>query len=224
MVGKLDMFDEICSMLSNRSDAIVVSVDYRLAPEHKFPVPIQDCYSVTKWVADKANILEGDRDTLVLAGDSAGGTLAIDVSLMARKEDGPQIAMVVPICPVTDISRDMSRFSNDRFGPSKEVMDWFITRYVGHESDLRNPLASPVFADLSGMPYTVLITAELDPLKEQEIDFAMKLEQSGVKVKRLDYPGMIHGFMTLPGYFDEGRQAIEAVGSEVRNFHVENAA
>jgi acetyl esterase len=222
VVGRLDEYDEICSMLSNRSEAIVVSVDYRLAPEHKFPTAVHDCYAATKWVARNAKLFEGDEDTIIVAGDSAGGTLAIDVSLMAKDNGNPKVAMQVPICPVTDISRDLSKYSNDKFGPSKESMDWFIKHYIKHESDLRNPLASPQFADVSKLPLTIMVSAELDPLREQELDFVKKLQQSGVRTNLLDYPGMIHGFMTLPGYFEEGREAIEKVASEVRKIYVEN--
>jgi acetyl esterase len=223
VVGMLDEYDEICSMLANRSEAIVVSVDYRLAPEHKFPTAVHDCYEATKWIAQKAKKFDGDEDTIIVAGDSAGGTLAIDVSLLARDRGGPLIAMQVPICPVTDLSRDMSKYSNDKYGPSKESMDWFIKHYISNESDLRDPLASPQFADLRGLPYTILISAELDALREQELDFAKKLEQSEVRTKLLDYPGMVHGFMTLPGFFEEGGKAIEKVASEVRKIYVGNA-
>jgi acetyl esterase len=222
VLGKLDEYDEICSMLANRSEAIVVSVDYRLAPEHKFPTAVHDCYAATKWISENAKLFDGDEDSIIVAGDSAGGTLSIGVSLMARDKGRPQIAMQVPICPVTDLSRDMSKYSNDKYGPSKESMDWFIKHYVRHESDLRDPQASPQVADLKGLPYTVLVAAELDTLREQELDFMKKLEQSGVRTNLLDYPGMVHGFMTLPGYFEEGREAIERVASEVRKIYVEN--
>ena len=102
-------------------------------------------------------------------------------------------------------------------------MDWFTKHYIKHDSELRDPLASPQYADLRGMPYTILVSAELDPLREQEIDFAKRLEQSGVKVKLLDYPGMIHNFMVLPGYFGQARQAIKEVGKEIRKLYVENS-
>ncbi len=223
VVGMLDEYDEICSMMANRSEAIVVSVGYRLAPEHKFPAAVHDCYEATKWIAENAKLFEGDEDTIIVAGDSAGGTLAIDVCLTAVVNAEPHIAMQVPICPVTDLSRDLSKYSKDKFGPSKESMDWFINHYVKHESDVRNALASPQYGDLKGLPYTIMISAELDPLREQELDFVKKLEQSGVKTRILDYPGMVHGFMTLPSYFDEGRDAIQKVASEVRRIYVENA-
>jgi acetyl esterase len=222
VLGMLDEYDEICSMIANRSKAIVISVDYRLAPEHKFPTAVHDCYEATKWTAENAKLFEVDEDTIIVAGDSAGGTLSIDVCLTAKQRGGPQIAMQVPICPVTDLSMDMSKYSNDKFGPTKEAMDWFIGHYLNNESEARDPLASPQYADLKGLPYTIMISAELDCLREQDIEFVKTLEQSGVKTKLLDYPGMVHGFMTLPSYFEEGRDAIETVASEVRKIYVGN--
>jgi acetyl esterase len=223
VLGNLDEYDEICSMLSNHSKAIVVSVDYRLAPEHKFPAAIDDCYGATKWMAENARRFNGDDDTIIVSGDSAGGTLAIDVCLMARDNgNDPKIAMAVPLCPVTDLSRDMSKYSNDKFGPSKESMDWFIHHYVRNKSDITDPLASPQFANLGNLPYMILVSAELDTLREQEMDFMRKLEQAGVKTKLLDYEGMVHDFMVTPGYFKEGKDALEKISSEVRRIYVEN--
>jgi acetyl esterase len=223
VVGKLDQYDEICSMLANRSEAIVVSIDYRLAPEHKFPAAVDDCYEATKWVAENAKLFDGDEDTIIVAGDSAGGALTIDVSLLARDRGGPKIAMQVLLCAVTDLTSDMSKYSSDQYGPSKEYMDWFAKQYIAHESDKQNPLASPQLADLRNLPYTILVSAELDTLREQELEFAKKLEQSGVKTKLLDYPGVVHDFLVTPGYFEEGRDALEKIGSEVRRIYVENA-
>jgi acetyl esterase len=141
---------------------------------------------------------------------------------MTREQGGPQLAMQVPLCPVTDMSRDMSKYSNDQFGPSKEGMDWFAKHYLRHDSDLKNPIASPQFADVKGLPPTVFVTAELDTLRQQGLEFAKKLEQSGVKVSVLDYLGTPHDFVMYPGYFDEGRDAIDKVSSKIRKMFVEN--
>ena len=224
VLGSLDLYDELCCMLSNRSESIVVSVDYRLAPEHRFPAAIHDCYDATKWVAENASDLEGDEDTIVVAGESAGGTLAIDTCLLARDRGGPQLALSVPIYPVTDLARDLSKYAGDKFGPSKEAMDWFISHYIESDSELRDPLASPQYADLRGLPTTMMITAEFDPLREQELDFAERMKESGVKFDLRDYPGLVHGFVSLPGYYPEGRQAIEAIASEIKRIYVENEA
>jgi len=222
VVGKVELFDELCSMLANRSESIVISVNYRLAPESKFPAGLHDCYSVTKWAADNAEFLDGDRDTIIVGGDSAGGNLATAVSLMAKERNGPQIAAQILIYPVTDLTIDMSKYSKDRFGPSKEAMEWFGREYVKHDSETKDPLVSPQYGDLHGLPPAVVVTAECDPLREQDLEYVKKLEQSGVKTKLLDYPGMVHGFVQLPGYFQEGREAIEKIASEIRSLYVEN--
>jgi len=222
VVGKLDLYDELCSMLANRSESLVISVDYRLAPEHKFPAAMHDCYSATKWAADNAEFLEADKDTIVVAGDSAGGNLAAAVSLLAKERNGPQIAAQVLIYPVTDLTSDVSKYSKDKFGPSKEAMEWFGREYVKHDSEMKDPLVSPQYGDLHGLPQAIVITAECDPLRDQDLEFVKKLEQSGVKTKLMDYPGMIHGFVQLPGYFQEGKDAIEKIAYEIKTLYIGN--
>jgi len=223
VLGNLDSVDEICSMLSNRSEAIVISVDYRLAPEYKFPQPLHDCYGATKWAYANAKFLEGDQDTIIVAGSSAGGNLAATVALMAKQKKGPPIAAQVLIYPITDMTSDLSKYSKDPFGPSKEAMDWFGIHYVSDDSEYRDPLVSPVFGELNGLPEAVVITAELDPLRDQGLRYANKLEQAGVKTLLMDYPATVHGFMDLPGFFPEGQEAIDKVASEIKKIYVENA-
>lgn len=222
VVGQLDQFDEVCSKLANCSGAIVISVDYRLAPENKFPAAIDDCYLATKWAERNAKSIGGDSSKIIVGGDSAGGTLAIDTCLVAKRNGGPRILMQIPICPVTDISRDMKKYSNDKYGPSKESMDWYISQYIRNDLDLSDPLASPQFADLNGLPYALMITAGLDPLREQELDFTKKLSECGVNTSLLDYSEMVHDFAVLPSYFEEGREAIEKAGLEMRLMFKEN--
>jgi len=220
--GNLELYNEICAMLANRSESIIISVDYRLAPEHKFPTPLNDCYAATKWAFENAKYLEGDQDTIVVAGDSAGGNLAAAVALMAKEKNGPLIAAQLLIYPVTDLTSDMTKYSKDKFGPSKEAMEWFGRYYVKSDSEMKNPLVSPAYGDLRGLPRAIVVTAECDPLREQDLEFAKKLEQSGVKTLLLDYPGMVHGFMQLPSFFPNGREAIERVAAEVKKIYVEN--
>ena len=133
VVGQLDQFDEVCSKLANCSSAIVISVDYRLAPENKFPAAIDDCYSAIKWAERNAKSIGGDSSQIIVGGDSAGGTLASDTCLFAKRNGGPKILMQIPICPVTDISRGMKKYSNDKYGPSKESMDWFFYLAIHYE-------------------------------------------------------------------------------------------
>ncbi len=223
VLGNLDSAEELCCMLSNHSESIVISVDYRLAPEYKFPQPLNDCYAATKWAYDNAKFLEGDQDTIIVAGSSAGGNLATTVALMAKEKNSPPIASQLLIYPITDMTSDLTKYSKDKFGPSKEAMDWFGEHYVKHDSELRDPLVSPIFGDLNGLPEAIVVTAELDPLRDQDLRYANKLEQAGVKMLLLDYPETVHGFMDLPSFFPEGRGAIEKVASEVKKIYVENA-
>lgn len=222
ITGTLDMYNEFCSILANRSESIVISVDYRLAPEHKFPTPLHDCYAATKWAFLNAKFLEGDDDTILVAGDSAGGNLAAAVALMAKEKNGPQIAGQLLIYPITDMTSDLSMYSRAKFGPSKEEMDWYGRQYLKNDSEKRNPLVSPLYGDLKGLPEAIIIAAEVDPLHDQDVAYAKKLEQSGVKTLLLDYPQMIHGFMASPSFFPEGRAAIEKVSSEIKKIFVEN--
>jgi acetyl esterase len=222
VLGSLDAYDEMCSMLANRSESIVISVDYRLSPEFQFPDPLHDCYTAAKWAFDNAKFLDADQDTILVAGDSAGGNLAAAVALMAKEKKGPQIAGQILIYPITDVTADLSKYSNDKFGPSKETMDWFYAQYLKNDSDAKNPLASPMYGELSELPPAVMVTAELDPLRDQDLLYAKKLEQGGVKTTVLDYPGMIHGFMQLPSFFSQGRDAIEKTASEIKRMYVEN--
>ncbi len=222
VLGRVESYDELCSMLANRSESIVISVDYPLAPEHKFPEPLNGCYAATKWASENAGFLEGDEDTIVVAGESAGGNLAAAVSLMAKEKKDPQIAAEVLMYPVTDLTSDLSKYSKDKFGPSKETMEWYGRHYVKNDSEYRNPLVSPSYGDLRGLPETIIVTAEFDPLRDQDLEFVKRLEQAGVKTVHLDYPEMIHGFMHFPSFFPEGRLAIEKVASEVKKIYVEN--
>jgi len=219
---ELDPYDEFCSMLANHSESIVISVAYRLSPEHKFPTPLNDCYAATKWAFENAKFLEGDIDTILVAGDSAGGNLAATVALMAKEKNGPQIAGQLLIYPITDLTSDLSKFSRAKFGPSKEEMDWYGRQYLKNDSEKRNPLVSPIYGDLRGLPEAIVITAEADPLRDQDLAYAKKLEQSGVKILVMDYPEMIHGFVTMPSFFPEGRDAIEKIASEIKKIYVEN--
>lgn len=222
VVGAVELYDELCSMLANHSESIVISVDYRLAPEAKFPDPLHDCYAATKWAYENAGFLEGDKDTIVVAGDSAGGNLAAAVALMAKERNGPSIAAQILIYPVTDLTADLSKYSNDRYGPSKEAMEWFSKQYVKKDSDMQNPLASPIYGDLHGLPTAIIITAGFDPLRDQDLAYAKKLEQAGVKTTVLDYPDMIHGFMQIPSFFPEGHEVIGKTAAEVKKIYVEN--
>ena len=197
----IESHDRVCRRLAANNQALVVSVDYRLAPEFKFPTPHQDCYDATCWIAENAQNIGGDPDRLVVAGDSAGGNLATVVATLARTLNGPKIAYQVLIYPTTDARLNHPSVKNFANGYllSKVQMDWFVDHYTRTEEDKLNPLMSPLLEpDLSELPPAFVFTAEYDPLKDEGKAYADRLKNAGVKVIYKDYKGMIHGFINFP--------------------------
>ena len=200
--GDLDTHDAVCRALANTSNHIVVAVDYRLAPEHPFPAAPNDCYAAAKWVYEHAEEFNGDANRLSLAGDSAGGNLATVVSLMAKEKGGLEIAKQVLIYPTTDIKGDSKYASYEENGEgyflTKESMGLFGRAYIQEESLRHHPYAVPMLAeDVSGLPPTLIITAEFDPLRDEGEAYGEKLKQAGVEVEVYREDGLIHGFFNL---------------------------
>ena len=196
----IESHDRVCRRLAHTSEVLVVSVGYRLAPEYKFPIPHQDCYDATVWVAENAHNLGGDPTQLIVAGDSAGGNLATVVATLARDNNGPQIAYQLLIYPTTDAR--LNHPSISKYGKgymlSKVKMDWFVDHYKRTDEDKLNPLMSPLLEeDLSNLPPAYVLTAEFDPLKDEGVAYAKRLEEAGVVVVYKDYRGAIHGFANM---------------------------
>jgi len=205
-------------MNTNRAAAIVVCVDYRLEPEHRFPIGLNDWYAASNWVIENAFSLGRDTGKVVVAVDSAGGNLAARACLMTRDSKRiPHIAVNALVYQVSDFSNDTSRYSGVEYGPSKEEMDWYAGHYFRTEGDALNPLASPIIANLKGIPPCLIVTAQNDPLREQDLEYARKLEISVVEVTILNYIGMVHGFFTLPTYFESGELAINELAKVIRS-------
>ena len=219
VICNLDTHDRLCRNLANASGAVVVSVDYRLAPEHKFPAATEDAYAATRYVADHAAEFGVNPNRIAVGGDSAGGNLATVVALMARDRGGPSLKFQLLIYPVVDVDDDspsMREYGHDHF-LTRESMDWFIESYIGREEDRRSPYASPWYAsDLRGLPAAMVITAECDPLCDQGEAYARKLQSAGVAVELKRYEGMIHPFLSLAGIIDAGRTATADAASAVR--------
>ena len=216
----LNTHDGMCRNLCGGAGCVVVSVDYRLAPEHKYPAGLDDCVFATRGIADHAGELEGDAQRLVVGGDSAGGNLGTVVALRSRDEQGPEIALQVLVYPVTDLSTfdtpSYEEFAEDH-RLTKAAMEWFRCHYLRREEDGRNPHASPLLApDLSGLPPALVITAECDPLRDEGEAYAKRLEQAGVPVTCTRYEGMIHPFFSLSGAIPRGLDAIQQVADAVR--------
>lgn len=219
VVCDLDTHDVICRGIARRSGAVVVSVGYRLAPEHKFPAAVDDCYAATMWVAANADRLGIDLDRIAVGGDSAGGNLGAVVSLKSRDESGPAIALQAMVYPVTDLS-SFETPSYLEFGEgyqlTKPEMEWFRGHYLRSRDDAYNPHASPLLAhDLRGLPPALIITAECDPLRDEGEAYAMRLLEAGVPVTLSRYPGMIHPFFSFSGAIPQALDAIQQVAAAV---------
>jgi acetyl esterase len=220
VVCDLDTHDSVCRLIAKESGAIVIAVDYRLAPEHKFPAAVVDSYFATCWVAENAARLGVDPSRIAVGGDSAGGNLSAVLSLKARDENGPPLALQVLIYPVTNLA-DFGTESYIDFAQgyhlSLAAMEWFRDHYLARPEDALSIEASPLFAkDLSGLPPALVITAECDVLRDEGEAYAERLRAAGVAVKLTRYAGMIHPFFSMPGRLKQARAAIAEVAAALQ--------
>jgi len=200
--GGIKFYDNLARSLANKSGFVVVSAEYRLAPEHPFPAAVDDAYSALQWVAANAQKIGVDPSRIAVAGDSAGGNLAAVMTLKAKNEKGPAIAYQVLVYPVLDVS-DLNRRSYYLFAEGyylmKEDVEYFRSLYLPDEKDWMNPYASPILArDLSRLPPAFIITDEFDILRDEGEAYAKRLKEAGVPVKHSRYAGMVHGFISVP--------------------------
>ena len=212
VVGGLDSHDGICRWLCARSGCVLISTDYRMAPEHKFPAAVEDCLATTKWVVSNAAGLGIDVTRVAVGGDSAGGNLAAVVAQLAHQSGGPAIAYQLLIYPATDMT--MSEPSHQELAQgyrlTKPLMEWFIDHYLNNDAERTDPKASPMLNDVSnGLPPALVITAGFDPLRDEGIGYADKLAAAGVKTTHICYDGMIHGFFGMGGWLDKSRDALD---------------
>ncbi|MGH9032807.1 MAG: alpha/beta hydrolase, partial [Acidimicrobiia bacterium] len=209
----LDTHDNTCRRLANATGAVVVSVDYRLAPEHCFPAPLDDCYAATVWAHEHAGELGADADRLVVAGDSAGGNLAAATALMARDGGGPPIRFQLLVYPVIDAACDAASYVENAEGYflEAEAMRWFWRQYLGPDGNGNDPLATPLGADLAALPPALVVTAEFDPLRDEGEAYGAALADAGVSVTVRRYDGMIHGFWSMPMFFPEADDATSEI-------------
>lgn len=212
VIGDLETADSQCREVCRGVGAVVISVDYRLAPEHRFPAAAEDCYSATWWAAEHAGAHDGDPGSLAVVGDSAGGNLAAVVAQMARDRDGPRIAFQLLVYPVTDgVTFDTASYRDNAEGflLTAEAMHWFWDHYVPAPDDRRNPYASPLFAsDLSALPPALVMTAEYDPLRDEGEAYGRALASAGVDAEVIRYDGFIHGFFAHTRTIDATRSAM----------------
>lgn len=220
VIGGLDTHDGAARMLANATGAVVVFVDYRLAPEAPFPIPVEDCYTGLLWTVANASSIGVDPSRVAVAGDSAGGNLAAAVALMARDRNGPALRYQLLVYPCTDMnpSRWPSMRENERgYFLTTDSMVWFYDQYAPQVADRTNPYASPIHAtDLSGLPPAFVVTAEFDPLRDEGEAYAARLVAAGVPCEVQRYDGMIHGFFGMTAMFEQARDAHATASAKLK--------
>ncbi|MGE3536709.1 MAG: alpha/beta hydrolase [Candidatus Tectimicrobiota bacterium] len=219
VVGDLDSADPTARHLALGAGCVVVSVDYRLAPETKFPGPLDDCYAATQWAASHAAQINGDPERLAVGGDSAGGNLAAAVALRARDQQGPSLAFQLLVYPVTHCDYSTPSYQSYAEGHllSRASMQWYWDMYLQTPADAQHPYAAPlVAANLAGLPPALVLTAECDPLCDEGAAYAQRLQAAGVPTTYSCYPGMIHGFFGMPAVLDKGRAAVAEAAAALR--------
>jgi acetyl esterase len=219
VAGGLDTHDRVCRTLANETGCRLISVDYRLAPEHKFPAAVMDGYAATIWVIEHVLELGIDRDRIAVAGDSAGATLAATVCQLARRAHGVDLAGQLLLCPITDfVAETESRSAFARgYLLDKAMMDRDREHYLPAGTDPTDPRISPLRApDLSGLPRAYIHTAEFDPLRDEGRAYAVRLAHADVKVGYTCHPGMIHLFYAMPSAIPYAHTALKRIGAELR--------
>jgi acetyl esterase len=209
------------SSVAAEAGVVVVSVDYRLAPEHPFPGPPEDCYDTVRWVVEHAGELRVDPERLAVMGDSAGGNLAAVVSLMARDRGGPRIALQVLIYPSVDLAGEFPSEHENANAPILTSKDLANTPHVYFHDcgrELTDPYASPLRAEHAGLPPALIQTAQFDPLRDHGPAYAEALRAAGVPVRLTNYVDAVHGYISLPGLVPAARQALAEAVASVREY------
>ncbi|HZE52409.1 MAG TPA: alpha/beta hydrolase [Bradyrhizobium sp.] len=219
VIGDLDSHDVACRKLALEGQLIVISVDYRRAPEHKFPAAVEDAIAATAWIAAHARELGIEAERLLVGGDSAGGNLAAVVALAARDGNGPSISGQVLIYPATDFAMTHAshREPETSILLTHSVIRWFRDHYLNGEADVGDWRASPARAStLAGLPPAYVLTAGADPLRDEGDEYARRLKQAGVAVAYRTFPGQFHGFFTMGKLLQQADVAVSEIGVWLR--------
>ena len=219
LLGDLESHDGVCRRFANATRCCVVSVDYRMAPEHKFPAAVDDCAAATRWVVAEADKLRVDVARIAVGGDSAGGNLAAVMALLSRDGVLPKMVFQLLIYPATDMM--MTSVSSQRIGEgvplTSKTMRWFIDHYMRNVTDKRDWRASPLRApDLSGTAQALVLTCSADPLCDEGVAYARQLEREGVRVTHLHFSDQIHGFMSMSRIIRAGNTAIDMMAVSLK--------
>lgn len=221
VAGNIELNAVQHQQIAHEARAVVVAVNYQKAPEHKFPIPFDDCYATLEWVHANAAELNINVEEIGVAGDSAGGNLAAAVALKARDVKGPQLAFQILFYPAVDYKFDYPSMIDNATGYSltTQGMKWYWDQYMATDADLANPYFRPMAeVNLKGLPPTFTLTAELDPLRDEGEIFAKRLEEAGVRSVVKRYDSLIHGFGLMQGFLPEARVAIRDIAENIREF------
>jgi acetyl esterase len=219
VLGGIESHEGICRAIANAAGVKVVTVNYRLAPEHRFPAAAEDAFAAVGWVAEHAEEFGGDPLRIAVGGDSAGGNLATVACLMARDHNVLDLDYQVLIYPIIDYDLHTASYLQyaQGFFLTRSEMAWYWEQYIERLDDRRHPYVAPCRSfDLSGLPPALVITAEFDVLRDEGESYARQLQAAGVPVKLSRYDGMIHGFVRRFSFFDQGKSAIAEIGRELR--------
>ncbi|HVX78495.1 MAG TPA: alpha/beta hydrolase [Bradyrhizobium sp.] len=222
VIGDLDSHDVVCRKLADEGRLIVIAVDYRRAPEDKFPAAFEDALAATKWIAAHAPELGIDASRLVVGGDSAGGNLAAVVAIAARDGGDPAITGQLLIYPVTELAMTHPSHSEPETSLllSHSLMRWFRDHYLAGAADIEDWRASPLRADtLAALPPAYVLTAGADPLRDEGDEYATRLEQAGVTVTHRRFPGQFHGFFTMGKLLEQANVAAREIGAWLQALH-----
>ena len=230
-VGSRDTHDNVCRALTNRADCVVVSVDYRLAPEHPFPAAFHDCYAALEWTSRYARSLDGDPERLAVAGDSAGGNLAAAVALRARDVnrgvgfhgepgEAPDIVHQGLLYPAVNSPAgpffESYEENSEGYFLERASMEYYYEKYVSDPADARNEYLAPLLAeDLTDLPSASVLTAGFDPLRDEGRAYADRLREAGVDVTHEEFDGQVHGFVSMTDHLDDAADALDFVGGEL---------
>ncbi|WP_106496732.1 alpha/beta hydrolase [Lentibacillus sp. Marseille-P4043] len=212
VLGDLESHDAVCRFLANTASCVVISVDYRLAPESKFPAAVDDAYDSLEWIVEHEEEFAIDRSRIAVGGDSAGGNLAAVACIIAKERKAPEICHQLLLYPSTGFKEEPPSLKENAEGYflTAESMEWFRKHYFNSDDDMLHPYASPIlYHDLSGLPSATILTAQYDPLRDVGKAYAEQLEVNGVNVVYKNYEDLIHGFANFAGFVPEAKDALE---------------
>jgi len=219
VIGNLDTHDSVCRMLSGQADCMVVAVDYRLAPEFRFPAAVEDCHAALRWLALHASEIGADAKRIAVGGDSAGGNLAAVMAILARNDGFPGLALQLLIYPCTapEPETPSHRQFADGYVLTRDGIVWFYKQYLSSAKDRNDFRFAPLVADdLSRLPPALVLVAGYDPLRDEGVDYAKRLIDAGNRVNLSNYEGMIHGFYLMGGAVDAAKRAVAQSAQALR--------